>query len=78
VVGLARSLSALQRQHHHTENDQLFPEVSARLDEAALAELRRELERFDQQPTHRARRAAARDVGDALIARYSPLAATGE
>jgi hemerythrin-like domain-containing protein len=74
VVALARSLCAFQQDHHRTENEGLFPEVCARLGDAALEQLMAELERFDRLPTHVERRNAATDLGNDLIARYAALA----
>jgi len=74
VTGL---VGGLQREHHHTENDQLFPAVRHRLDAAAQRELYAELERFDQRPAHVERREAARNLGEELIARYAVLDSTG-
>ena len=71
VVGLVRSLCEFQRRHHNTENEQLFPAVMMRLDLGALEQLREALERYDERPTHRKRGAAARAIGDDLIARYT-------
>jgi hemerythrin-like domain-containing protein len=71
VAALSASLCTLQRQHHQTENEQLFPAVKARLDTAALQLLHAELEHFDGQPAHIERRTAARDRGEDLIARYA-------
>jgi hemerythrin-like domain-containing protein len=73
VAALAASICTLQRQHHQTENEQLFPAVMARLDRAALQLLQGELERFDGRPAHVERRTAARDRGEDLIARYAAL-----
>jgi hemerythrin-like domain-containing protein len=73
VAALAGSLCALQRKHHQTENERLFPAVTARLDRAALQRLESELERFDRQAAHVERRTAAVDVGESLIARYAVL-----
>lgn len=71
VTGLIGALCTLQREHHRTENEQLFPMVGARLDRAAQRELYDELERFDERPTHVGRRAAVRGLGEELIARYA-------
>jgi hemerythrin-like domain-containing protein len=73
VAGVASSLCELQRRHHQRENDQLFPAVILRLDAEALHRLKGELDRFDQNPMHIARRAAASDLGGELIARYAEL-----
>jgi hemerythrin-like domain-containing protein len=73
VTELVRALCALQREHHRTENEQLFPAVKARLDAAAQQQLHDELEHFDQLPAHVGRRAAASALGDELIACYPPL-----
>lgn len=74
VAALAASLCVLQRKHHQTENEQLFPAVKARLDAATLQVLDGELERFDRHPEHIERSTAARGRGEALIARYAALA----
>jgi hemerythrin-like domain-containing protein len=76
VAGVIDALCALQREHHRTENEQLFPMVRVRLDEAAQQQLHEELERFDERPTHIARRAVVTDIGETLIGRYSALDAT--
>ncbi len=77
VAALAASLCTLQRRHHQTENEQLFPAVKARLDTAALQLLDGELDRFDRRPAHVERRTAARDMGEDLIARYAALDSAG-
>lgn len=77
VTGLVSALGALQREHHRTENEELFPAVNARLDAAAQQQLHDELERFDERPTHAVRRAAACDLGEELIACYSALDGAG-
>lgn len=74
VTALVRSLSELQRRHHRTENEQLFPELLARLDVAALEQLAAELARFDQQHTHIERRREATQLGDDLIVRFEAQA----
>jgi hemerythrin-like domain-containing protein len=73
VTALVRSLCELQRQHHRTENEQLFPDLMGRLDAAALEQLAAELERFDQRQTHIERRKAATELGDGLIVRFAAL-----
>jgi hemerythrin-like domain-containing protein len=73
VTALAGSLCALQRQHHQTENEHLFPAVTARLDPVALGQLEAELERFDRQSAHVERRTVASDIGEDLIVRYAAL-----
>jgi hemerythrin-like domain-containing protein len=77
VAGLVSSLCALQHEHHRTENEQLFPAVNMRLDAMAQRQLRDELDRFDQRPTHVERRAAARDLGEELITRYAAFDSAG-
>jgi hemerythrin-like domain-containing protein len=77
VAAIASSLCELQRRHHQAENAQLFPAIIERLDAQALHGLQGELDRFDQHPLHIARRAAASDLGDELIARYAELDRAG-
>jgi hemerythrin-like domain-containing protein len=77
VAAMAKSLCVLQREHHRTENEQLFPAVGVRLDTAALEQLGGALDRFDERPTHVERRTAAREMGDELIARYAALDSAG-
>jgi hemerythrin-like domain-containing protein len=73
VTALVGSLCALQRKHHQTENERLFPAVTERLDPMALQRLETELERFDYQAGYAERRTAAVDIGEELINRYAAL-----
>jgi hemerythrin-like domain-containing protein len=77
VVAVASALCELQRRHHQAENEQLFPAVIERFEAEALHRLQGELDRFDQNPLHVEWRAAARDLGDELIARYVELDSPG-
>lgn len=78
VAAVTSALCELQRRHHQTENDQLFPVIAERLDADARRRLQRELDRFDQIPAHVARRAAACDLAEGLIARYAVLDSAGQ
>lgn len=71
VSAIADALCALQRKHHRTENELLFPEASVRLTAEALQQLHAELEAFDAHPSHAGQFAAAVELGEALIARYA-------
>ena len=71
VSAVASALCEHQMKHHHTENERLFSEVVARLDAEAARQLQAELEAFDSVPRHSDRGAAARALGETLIARYS-------
>jgi hemerythrin-like domain-containing protein/CBS domain-containing protein len=72
ITAAARALSAFQRKHHQRENEELFPAVLAQLNAEALTQLQSELVRFDDNPHHRALRAAAEDLAYDLIQRYRP------
>lgn len=77
IVATVSALVEFQRNHHQRENTQLFPEVIARLSEAALAQLQAELERFDADPEVQVSRAALVDLAEQLSERYAgdPLSA---
>lgn len=70
IAATACALVAFQRQHHHRENTELFPEVIARLSDRALAQLEAELEKFDEGVLER--RAQLVDAVTELIERYPP------
>lgn len=70
VSAIADALCELQRKHHRTENELLFADASVRLDSEAQRQLQAELEDFDAQTSHAERRAAAVELGEALIYRY--------
>lgn len=70
IAAAASALAEFQRNHHRRENDELFPEVLARLDAKVLAQLQSELERFDDNAHHQALRASAERLALDLVQRY--------
>jgi hemerythrin-like domain-containing protein len=70
IAATARALVEFQRAHLTRENEGLFPEVTRRLPDAVLEELRGELARFDEVPRHRTRSAALGRVAERLARRY--------
>lgn len=74
IAASARALVDFQRAHHQLENTKLFPEVMARLDAAALDEVRGAFDKFDRE--HRTRRDAAIALAEELSARYAPTSAS--
>lgn len=72
IPAAASALAEFQRKHHHRENEELFPDVLARLDAETLGQLQAELERFDDNTQHRALRTSAERLALDLIQRYLP------
>jgi hemerythrin-like domain-containing protein len=70
ISAAAMALVEFQRNHHHRENNELFPEVLVRLSVDALRQLQTQLEKFDEDPHHQKFRAAALGVAWELIERY--------
>jgi hemerythrin-like domain-containing protein len=70
VSATAWALCEFQRLHHDTENNDLFGALARQLDDAAKDRLERELEEFDEAPSHRVQRENALELGAELVARY--------
>jgi hemerythrin-like domain-containing protein len=70
VSATACALCEFQRRHHETENNDLFGAVARHLDDAGKDRLERELEEFDEAPSHRAQRILALELGAELVERY--------
>jgi hemerythrin-like domain-containing protein len=70
VSATARALCEFQRLHHDTENNDLFGAIASHLDDPEKDRLERELDEFDEVPSHRFQRVNALELGAELMDRY--------
>jgi hemerythrin-like domain-containing protein len=73
VSATARALCEFQRLHHDTENNDLFGAIARQLDDAAKDRLERELNEFDEVPSHRAQQYSALELVAGLVKRYGGI-----